>query len=397
MVAVKAKLKTSPVFDWNYSSKARVKINQGGTSSGKTYAILQVIFMRLIKKKKIATVVGQDLPNLKKGAIRDLIDRILVEDIWMNNFILKFNLSSNTLFFKNGSKLEFTSFKDAQDAKSGKRDIAFFNEANGIGWAIYEQVVMRTTEEVFIDYNPSEEFWVHERLMGEKGVVTFYSNFTHNPYVSQSVIDYLYGVRDRDENTWNVYGLGKTGEISELVFPKVTIVDEMPRGLRKKGYGMDFGYRADPTTLIECGLLNERDVYFDECIFGYNMKTSQIDKSMQREQIWRNRSIFGDSSAVRVIDDLYDMGWNIVGATKGPGSVIEGIDLMNDYNLHITARSINMIKERKRYKHKVDKKTGRILNDPIDAWNHCWDAARYWCMENLTPLTRRKKGVRRVN
>ena len=137
-------------------------------------------------------------------------------------------------FFKNGSKLEFTSFKDFQDAKSGKRNIAFFNEGNGIGWKIYEQVAMRTTEEIFIDYNPSEEFWVHEKLKGEKGVEIFYSNFTHNPYVEQSIIDYLYGLRDKDLDTWGVYGLGKTGEIKELVFPKVKIVDEMPDGLRKK-------------------------------------------------------------------------------------------------------------------------------------------------------------------
>ena len=99
MTEIRAQISTSPVFEWNYKSDARVKVNQGGTSSGKTYAILQVIFMRLIKERKIATVIGQDLPNLKKGAIRDLIDRILVNNSWMNNFVTRFNLSSSTLFF----------------------------------------------------------------------------------------------------------------------------------------------------------------------------------------------------------------------------------------------------------------------------------------------------------
>jgi hypothetical protein len=61
------KLSVTDVFHWNYESNARIKINQGGTYSGKTYAILQVIFMRLLEKKRIATVVGQDIPNLKKG------------------------------------------------------------------------------------------------------------------------------------------------------------------------------------------------------------------------------------------------------------------------------------------------------------------------------------------
>ncbi|QDP50432.1 MAG: putative terminase large subunit [Prokaryotic dsDNA virus sp.] len=397
MSEIKAHFSTSPVFEWNYNSKARVKINQGGTSSGKTYAILQVIFIKLIQKKKIATVIGQDLPNLKKGAITDLIDRILVNSAWMNNFVIRYNKSNNVLYFKNGSRLEFTSFKDSQDAHSGKRDIAFFNEANGMPWKIYEQVVMRTSEEVYIDYNPSEEFWVHEKLIGEPGVEVFYSNFSHNPYVHQNIVDYLFSLKEVDINTWNVYGLGKTGDITELVFEKVTIVDEMPTGLRSRGYGMDFGYRADPTTLIDCGLLNERDIYLDEIIHGYRMKTSEMDDKMVEKEVWRNRGIYADNSGVRIIDDLYDLNWKITGATKGPGSVKDGIDLLNDYNIHITRRSINIIKERTRYKHKVDKKTGKILNEPIDAWNHCWDAIRYWGMENLHPITKRKKGIRKGN
>lgn len=387
---------TTPVFEWNYNSKARVNINQGGTSSGKTYAILQVIFMLLIQQKRIATVVGQDIPNLKSGAIRDFQERILVANPWMNNFIVSYNKSDRVYRFKNGSILEFKSFTDAQDAKNGKRDIAFFNEANGIPFAIYEQVAMRTTERVFLDYNPSEEFWCHERVMTLSDSVTFYSNFTHNPYVADATVDYLYTLKERDAESWKVYGLGMTGSITELVFENVTIVSEMPVSLKYRGYGLDFGYRADPTALIDCGLKNQRDVYFDEILYSYRMKTSDIDSRMKEEEVRRNTMIWADDAEDRVIDDLHALKWKIAGATKGPGSIIYGINLLNDYNIHITERSVNLIMERKKYKHKVDKKTGRILNDPIDAWNHGWDAARYWAMMNLKPLTNRK-GVRRRN
>lgn len=390
-----ARLQTTPVFNWNYTSKARVRINQGGTSSGKTYAILQVIFLLLIEKKRIATIIGQDIPNLKTGALRDFQERILPASPWMNTFIQSYNNTERVYRLTNGSILEFSSFSDEQDAKSGKRDIAFFNEANGIPFPIYKQVAMRTTETIFIDYNPSGEFWVHEQVATLPNAVTFYSNFTHNPFVDPSIADYLRSLKHTDLESWKVYGLGMTGSVTELVFENVTIVDAFPAALKFQGYGLDFGYRADPTALIACGLANGNEVYFDEKFFAYHMKTHDIDQRMQDEEVRRQLTIFADAAESRVIDDLFALRWNIVGADKGPGSVLYGINLLNDYKIHITERSVNMISERRKYRHKVDK-SGKLLNEPIDAFNHTWDAARYWAMMNLKPLGRRK-GVQRVN
>ena len=119
---------TTPVFEWNYHAKERVVINQGGTSSGKTYALLQVIFLKLIEKKRIATIVGQDIPNLKKGAMRDFEERILSNIPFFNDFIEYHNKTDRVWRLKNGSVIEFQSYKDFQDAKNGKRDILFVNE-----------------------------------------------------------------------------------------------------------------------------------------------------------------------------------------------------------------------------------------------------------------------------
>ena len=263
-MSIPVNIKTSPVFAWNYKDKARIKVNQGGTSSGKTYGILQVIFFRLIEKKRIATVVGQDIPNLKKGALRDFRERVLPNNEWMQQYILSYHKTDRIFTFKNGSQLEFSSFADEQDAKSGKRNIAFFNEANGINYKVYKQVAMRTSEEIFIDYNPTAPFWAHERLIPDPSVSTFYSNFTHNPYLDPNIADEIWNLQHEDLEAWKVYGLGKTGDIAELVHEDVTIVSEMPTYLKRRAYGLDFGYRAHPTALIECGLANERDIYFDE-------------------------------------------------------------------------------------------------------------------------------------
>lgn len=384
--AYKERLKTSAVFDWNFHDPTKIKINQGGTSSGKTYAILQVLFFRLISAPNlIATVVGQDIPNLKKGALRDFKDRILPQNPWMRNYIAGYHKTDRVFTFNNGSVLEFTSYKDAQDAQSGKRNLLFVNEANGIKWGIYEQLALRTTDEIFLDYNPTAEYWAHERLMARADSVTFYSNFTHNPFLDESVKEYIISLKSTDLEAWRVYGLGKTGAVSELCIDNITIVDKMPRALKRRGLGLDFGYRASPSALINCGLLNERDVYLDELFHLHRMKLRDMDIFMNMANVPKHRPIYADSADPRSIDNLADNGWNTIGVKKGPHSVSYGLELLNQYNLHVTERSFNMINEQKKYMYKTDKE-GKVLNETLKVFDHTWDAARYWAMSVLKPL-----------
>lgn len=384
-------LSTTPLFEWNYHSKARIKNNQGGTNSSKTYSIEQVIFMRLIEKKRIATIVGQDMPNLKKGALRDFEDRVLIDNPWMNRCIESYNKTTSTFRFKSGSILEFTSYKDSQDAKSGKRDILFLNEADGIEWEIARQLMLKTSEEIFIDYNPTAEFWAHDKIMTRSDAVTFYSNFTHNPFINENVKEEILSLKDLDIESWNVYGLGKTGSIHELCIEKLPIiVDQMPSFLKNRGYGMDFGYRANPTTLIECGLLNEKDIFLDEQFYLHRMKTDDMHVAMGSIVGHKRAKIYGDPADPRTLDELKTRGWNMIPAIKGADSVNYGLQLINQYDMYITETSANILNERKRYRYKIDKKTGKVTNEPVKAFDHAWDAVRYWAVENLKPIRKIK-------
>lgn len=386
----------TPLLLANYNSKARVNINQGGTSSGKTYAILEVIILRLIQRKRLASVIGQDIPNLKRGALRDLIERVIPDNPWILKYIKRYNIGERIFYFKNGSILEFISFDDEQDAKNGKRDIAFFNEANGIEYGIYNQVAMRTSECVYIDYNPTARFWVHDKLIGSKNTVVFYSNYTHNPYCPPSVIEYLDELKVKDYDSWLVYGAGKTGKIKGLVFPHVTVVKEMPAALKNRGFGLDFGYKADPTTLIECGVMNGDEVYLDERFYARGMSAKDINIAFVNMGMTRGYygQIYADGAEARLCDDLRERGWNVIEADKGPGSVKYGIDLLNQYKLHITEKSLNLLEERLKYRYKEDKSTGNLTNNPIDAFNHAWDAVRYWAGANLKPMAPRQAEIR---
>lgn len=386
------RLPTTHLFLANFYSKARVKINQGGTSSGKTYSILEVIFARLLEKKRLATVIGQDIPNLKRGALRDLTDRILPANSWMTTAIKKYNAGERIFYFRNGSVLEFVSYEDEQDAKNGKRDIAFFNEANGVTWGIYSQVAMRTSEEIFIDYNPNAEFWVHEHLIGKPETEVFYSNFTHNQYCPPEIQQYLRELRNRDRQAWRVYGCGMTGAILDLCFPRVTVVPEMPKSLSKIGYGMDFGYRNSPSTLIRCGLANGNEIYLDEIFYTVGMNPDEMAKEMRAAGVRRGVQVWADPADFRAVEYLRKE-FTLPEFTKKADSVRFGISLLNQYELFITERSVNLLKEQKQYRFKRvtrGEKEGQLDEVPIDAYNHAWDAVRYWAINTLeNPRSRR--------
>lgn len=214
---MKSMFKTSPVFEANKVSKSRVVINQGGTSSSKTYSIIQLLFILAIESSCIITVAGQDIPNLKKGALRDAL-AIYNNTPTLKKFVSGYNKTERIFEFYNGSIMEFNSYTDEQDAKSGKRDYLFVNEANGISWEVYWQLDIRTRRQIFIDYNPSCKFWVHDNLIGKPNAQLIISDHRHNPFLTKEEHEKIEGIADRDY--WKVYARGLTGKIEGLLFPE---------------------------------------------------------------------------------------------------------------------------------------------------------------------------------
>ena len=179
-------ISTSALYRQNFNSTRDIVVNQGGTSSGKTYAILQVLFAKAISETCIITVVGQDIPNLKVGALRDAID-IHNGDDAIKQQVVFYNRSDRVFSFMNGSIMEFNSYDNDQDAKSGKRDYLFVNEANGIQYNIYEQLSLRTRKQVYIDYNPDTSFWVHDKIIPLPNTELIISDHRHNPFLSEKI------------------------------------------------------------------------------------------------------------------------------------------------------------------------------------------------------------------
>jgi len=369
------------LFKQNYNAKAHTVINQGGTSSGKTYAILQVLFCLACQYPKLViTVVGQDIPNLKAGALRDAC-AIHESSEHIKSMVKSYNRTDRVFQFNNGTLMEFKSYSDAQDAKSGKRDYLFINEANGITWDIYFELALRTRERVFIDYNPNSNFWVHEKVMGQKNVQTIISDHRHNPYTPPALRDKIESLRDQDFEQWKVYARGLTGKITGLVFSNWHICEDIPKDAKRIAAGLDFGYTNDETGCIEVFRQNG-ELWIDELLYETGLTNSDIAKRLKAAGLSKSTELIADSAEPKSIEELQRLGWNVKGAKKGPDSIQNSIDILKRYKINVTRRSVNLRKELNRYKWKVDR-ANKTLNEPVDTWNHLIDPLRYVALNKL--------------
>ena len=372
----------SDLFMANKETEERTVVNQGGTSSGKTYSIMQLLFeMAMNEPDLVVTIVGQDIPNLKKGAYRDaktILNQSPILQVWFPYI----NESERVIRCINGSVLEFTSFKDEQDAKSGKRDVLFINECDGIAYGIYWQLDMRTRRKVLLDYTPSARFWVHDNVIGRKNVKLIISDHRCNPFLSKEEHEKIEKIEDYE--LWKVYARGKTGKLKGLIFPEFRIVDRMPEVLECKGnwYGLDFGYTNDPTALENMRLAHG-ELWVDELLFEAGYDNPMIARVMKTNGIMRRDVVIADCAEPKSISEINSFGFNVRPSSKGPDSIKNGIQILQRYKINVTRRSTGIIQEMKRYKWKVDK-NGVMLNVPIEVWNHGIDAIRYVSLKTLS-------------
>ena len=384
----------SELFDENLEATERTIVNQGGTSSGKTYSIMQLLFWYAMNDAGcVITVVGQDVPNLKKGAYRDATT---IRNGSQQLITLFPYVNEGERIFKciNGSLIEFTSYKDAQDAKSGKRDYLFLNEANGIPYEIYWQLAIRTRKKVFLDYNPTARFWVHDKVLGRDGVRLIISDHRKNYFLSQEEHDRIEGIEDKE--LWKVYARGLTGKLEGVIFTEWDIVDALPPEYEWKGdwYGLDFGFTNDPSAL-EHVIEAHGDLWIDELIYSTGLTNPMIAERAKREGLNNDKEIVADCAEPKSIRELCGQGLWVSPSPKGADSIVSGLDVLKRYRLHFTRRSLGIIDNVRSYSWAKDRDGNRI-NKPEDRNNHGIDAIRYVALKHLS-IRRDARGVRLRN
>jgi len=374
-------MKASVLFKQNYGAPAHIVVNQGGTSSGKTYAILLALFCFACEtEKQVITVAGQDIPNLKAGALRDA-QNICTSAETLRGAVKNFNKTDRVFEFHNGSLIEFKSYDDAQDAKSGKRDYLFINEANGVQWPVYAELALRTRRRIFIDFNPNTAFWVHDNLLGKPGVQLIISDHRHNPFLSGQERQKIESLKDTDRELWRVYARGLTGKISGLVLNNWDICEGIPADAKPLAAGLDFGFANDETG---CIVVYKQDgaLWVDELLYKKGLTNPDISQKLIEAGLGKDREIIADSAEPKSIEELRRLGWKVTGAKKGPDSIKNSIDILKRYPIKITRRSKNLQEELGRYKWKTDP-SGRAINEPVDTCNHLIDPLRYIALNKL--------------
>jgi len=374
---------SKPYYDLKESNK-RICVLQGGTRSGKTYSILLGLIEFAYKNKGkglYITIARKTFPSLRGTSMRDFFEILQKENLYDER---NHNKSSG-LYHLYGNIFEFISVDQPARVRGRKRDVLFLNEANEFSFDDYTQLALRTTYKIIIDFNPSDEYhWLYTQIIDAKrDDVDFHiSTYKDNPFLEKEVIKEIERLKEVDENLWRVFGKGQRGVATETIFPSFQIIDKPIENAKLIAYGLDFGFSADPTTLIAV-YKYDLDLYIDELIYERGLTNQDIARRIKELGIERNVECFADSSEPKSIEEIYRMqAINIKPAKKGADSIRIGIDVMKRHKLNITKRSINTIKEFRNYKWIKDK-NNEITNKPIDAFNHSIDAVRYVCLNKL--------------
>lgn len=360
--------------------KKRIKIIQGGTSAGKTFGILPVLIDKAARHEGIEiSVVAETIPHLRRGALKDFL-KIMK---WTGRFFEdRFNKSLLRYEFANGSVIEFFSADDSSKLRGARRDILYINECNNVTFDSYNELAIRTRKEVYLDFNPSNEFWVHKELKDEPDSDFLILTYKDNEALDQSIIDQIEKNKEKAKtssywaNWWKVYGEGQLGMLEGVVFSNWKTIDTIPKEAKLLGIGLDFGYTNDPTAIIEIYNYNGQRIV-NELVYQTGLLNSDIAKLLPKHVI-----VYADSSEPKSIDEIKRFGVTIKGVTKGKDSINYGIDVIQRNEYLVTANSQNLIKELRAYVWDTDKQ-GNRLNKPIDFNNHAIDAFRYHEMETL--------------
>jgi len=364
--------------------KKRIKVIQGGQGAGKTISILILLINHASSQpNKEILIISSELTKMRLTVIKDFVKVMRLCGLYNDAHFV-----AGTLYrFPNGSFIKFIGLDKSDVGKGLRSDVAYFNEVNKCDFESYRQVASRA-KKVYADFNPDKEFFIHTDVIGREDVDFLQLTFQDNELLDENERNeiLLYKekgyakdgtvINDYWANLWRVYGLGMIGSLQGVVFDNWSKIDSIPSTAKLLAYGMDWGFSADPTTLVS---LYQYDGYYilNEEIYQRGLVNSEIAQLMKELNINKQVQIFADSAEPKSIRDLQNYGFRIIGADKGADSIMFGISKMQEEKFLVTKNSTNLVSELQSYTWQVDR-NGATTNKPIDANNHLIDAVRYY-------------------
>ena len=370
-------------FYQTLNSDKRIIVHQGGSRSGKTYALTQyILYLLTTRKKKLTiTIARKTLPALRGSVFRDFLEIADNVGILQKGIL---NKAEFTFKYKN-HLVEFISLDNEMKVRGRKRDICWLNEANEFYIEDFNQLSLRTSEKMLLDFNPSDVIhWIYSDVCTRNDCDTYITTYENNAFIDIEIKKEIERLKEKDEQRWRVYGLGKRATFKEgQIFDNWKWIDykDFP-DVEEKAYGLDFGYSNDPSALVEVRRKNDR-LYVHELIFKRGMTNQDLYNEIKKLNI-QDELIIADSAEPKSIDELKRMGLYIKPSIKGKGSVLAGIQILKGYEVFASKESKNLLQEYQYYIWEENRDGIKLNKIKQNGQDHLMDAFRYAVMTGMS-------------
>lgn len=391
-------LSVTPVFNRlrlaQASGRYNVYVFEGGSRSSKTYSIIQFFIVWAFSQKKPKRVIC----TRKRGTW-------LLATVWVDFTKLIYELKvdakiNNSLHFIriNGVTFEFIGSDDTQRLHGLTCDAFWINEAMEEVKDDFDQLEQRCADFSILDYNPTaEEHWIYDNVCKRSDCYFDHSTMLDNPFIplnmKRKILSYEPTEANYENGTvdirkWKIYGLGERAKIEGLIFSDVNFITEIPLWVKQRWRGIDWGFTHDPTAIVQVGFYKNA-VYIDEECYATGMLNGDIIRKLRTLPPLK---IWADNAEPKTIKEISNAGFFIQGAKKGAGSILDGLQFMQGFQIYLTERSVNLKREFNNYTWAQDK-SGKWQDFPAGGYDHGIDAVRYI----LTMELMGKKDKDRIN
>jgi len=370
--------------------KERYQIYYGGAGSGKSYFIATSLILKLFKQKQTLLVVRQTFASIRDSVFAEIISALSRMSLLPYVKVSKTTLGME---FPNGSKIIFKGADDEGKLLSiSGIDLVWVEEASEITKDLFNQLELRLRggadkKLFYLSFNPiSALHWLKEEFFDnpKEDSLICHSTYLDNRFLDKEYIANLLDMKERNPQKYEVYALGKWGTTGKKVyenwsvqhFDYHTLVQKNPNA--KAVFGMDFGYVSDATTFV-CSLVDvaNRKLYIFDEMYEHGLLNNQIAEQVKAKG-YAKEVITADSAEQKSIAELKGYGLpRIKPARKGPDSIMQGIQFLQQFEIIVLPSCIHTIDELENYSFRKDKTTGKYINKPEDNNNHILDALRY--------------------
>ena len=378
------------IFDNLYDYSTFTEVHYGGASSGKSHGVIQKVVFKACQNWKYPRKV---LFLRKVGAT---VHDSIFEDVkqclesWHLLDKCKVNNSAYRIELPNGAQFIFKGLDNPEKIKSikGVSDVVM-EEASEFTLDDYTQLTLRLRDkrhkdkQIYLMFNPvSKSNWVYNAFFvkNPKNTIVYQTTYKDNRFLDQVTVENIEELANRNEAYYKIYALGEFATLDKLVFPKYE-----KRLLNKKElehlpayFGLDYGFINDPSALLHVRIDDEnKRLYVVEEFVKKGLTNDKIAEAIKTLG-YAKEEIQADSAEKKSNQELRNLGIaRVVDVKKGPGSVMQGIQYLLQYDWIVDERCVKLIEELENYTWKKDKKTNEYTNEPVDSYNHCIDAIRY--------------------